>query len=263
MKPLSGHSKAILASYRGSQNGLPDKTRRRALAGLHARIAAGVVPAAAVDVAPPEPVSHGLLAQWFGGPLAKIGIGIVVLAVPTALLLSHRSALTVASAGNAQSIPLVAPVAKTHDAIPSVKTIADDAPEKEPSSVPVPERVAVRDRQRPPAKAVASIAPTSTRIVLEEDESPANPDTIDEEVALLSRAHAALRAGRPAEALAELSEHARRFPGSKLGESREATRVLALCASGQKTRARTEAEHFLVAHPASTFATRVRNACTE
>ena len=56
---------------------------------------------------------------------------------------------------------------------------------------------------------------------------------VDEEMRLLSLAYSFLRAGRPRDALAQLAEHAERFPHGKLAESRQVAHIIALCDSGQ------------------------------
>jgi hypothetical protein len=57
----------------------------------------------------------------------------------------------------------------------------------------------------------------------------ARGDRLGQEVALLSRATSALKAGRPADALKTLEAHRRRFPSGTLGEERRAATAQALC----------------------------------
>ncbi|MGH7440361.1 MAG: hypothetical protein ACRENE_32100, partial [Polyangiaceae bacterium] len=83
----------------------------------------------------------------------------------------------------------------------------------------------------------------------------------DEEVRLLARAYAQLRAGDPSGALATLADEERRFPGGRLVESRQVARILALCAAGQRDAAASERAAFLAAHRDSPFTDRVRSAC--
>jgi hypothetical protein len=58
-----------------------------------------------------------------------------------------------------------------------------------------------------------------------------------EEVALLSRAQAAIRNGKPTVALDVLNEHERKFGNGLLSEERIAARVRALCALGRTSEA--------------------------
>jgi outer membrane protein assembly factor BamD (BamD/ComL family) len=86
---------------------------------------------------------------------------------------------------------------------------------------------------------------------------------VDDELLLLRRAQAALRAGDPKRALMQLAEHRWRFPNGQLADSREVARMLALCANGDRQLVRAEASDFLAAHPHSPFAQRVRAICAE
>jgi outer membrane protein assembly factor BamD (BamD/ComL family) len=117
-----------------------------------------------------------------------------------------------------------------------------------------------------PAKREAPNAPESLLEVTEPPpaaEAAPKLDTIDDEMSMLGSAHASLRAGRPSEALAQLAEHKRRFPTSKLAESREVARIIALCQAGQRKTARAAAERFLATHSGSPLANRVRTVCAD
>jgi len=93
------------------------------------------------------------------------------------------------------------------------------------------------------------------------EESEPSPTGIEAEMRLLRAAHQALRDKQPERALALLEAHRARFPEGKLADSRELTRILALCDAGRRELARAEAERFLAAHPTSPFAARARSAC--
>jgi hypothetical protein len=62
-------------------------------------------------------------------------------------------------------------------------------------------------------------------------------DRLAEEVAIIARAEAALRSGRPALALAVLNEHERKFANGLLVEERIAARAQALCSLGRTSEA--------------------------
>jgi len=62
-------------------------------------------------------------------------------------------------------------------------------------------------------------------------------DRLAEEVAIIARAEAALRSGRPAVALEVLNEHERKFGNGLLAEERIAARAQALCALGRTAEA--------------------------
>ncbi len=86
-------------------------------------------------------------------------------------------------------------------------------------------------------------------------------DDLAAEAEALARAQAALAGGRPQEALAVLSEYARRFPRGVLREEHDALRAIALCASGSQESGKEAAVDFLRERAASALAERVRTAC--
>lgn len=83
------------------------------------------------------------------------------------------------------------------------------------------------------------------------------------EVALMRQARAALDRGDPEAALRVLAEHAQGFAAGQMKEDRLRLRIEALCALGQRERARAEADAFLRDHPGSTHTARVRGLCRE
>ncbi|MCB9574195.1 MAG: hypothetical protein H6709_19085 [Kofleriaceae bacterium] len=121
------------------------------------------------------------------------------------------------------------------------------SPEIEVAPAPAP---APAHRRNRPHEPVAAEAPP-----------PSAADSLRAEQALLARATAALRDGDPAAALTALAEHARRFPDGVLVQERAATRVLALCASGDTARGVQERDAFLDRWPRSVHAARVGAAC--
>jgi hypothetical protein len=91
---------------------------------------------------------------------------------------------------------------------------------------------------------------------------PSKPgNEIRQEVALLSKAQAALSRGRPQEALDALSEHAQRFPRGVLTEERVATRARTLCALGRRQEAETELARIEKLNPTSAYLARARESC--
>ncbi|HWA73486.1 MAG TPA: hypothetical protein VG937_14170 [Polyangiaceae bacterium] len=86
----------------------------------------------------------------------------------------------------------------------------------------------------PPA-AVTDVSPTTVETTSAEQNIPAKraTDRLAQEVAILSRATSELHAGRPANALKAIDEHARKFPNGLLVEERRAARTQALCALGR------------------------------
>jgi len=84
---------------------------------------------------------------------------------------------------------------------------------------------------------------------------------IRREVALLSKAQAALSRGRPQEALEALTEHAQRFPRGVLSEERAATRARTLCALGRTREAALELKRIETLNPSSAYLARARESC--
>lgn len=103
-------------------------------------------------------------------------------------------------------------------------------------------------------------APATTASVTKRAGAAAShgPDRLAQEVALLSRATAALRAGHAAQALKALDEHQRRFPSGALSEDRRAAKAQALCLSGQVAKGRAE---LALLPPQSPAAARAEQVC--
>jgi len=133
-----------------------------------------------------------------------------------------------------QPAAVVAPVR----AVPAVPEAEAEEPSSEPNAPVPPERVGSS-----PAEAV----------------KPGNE--IRQEVALLSKAQAALSRGRPQEALEALSEHAARFPRGALTEERAATRARTLCALGRRQEAEAELKRIERLNPSSAYLARARESC--
>lgn len=83
----------------------------------------------------------------------------------------------------------------------------------------------------------------------------------DPELVHLQRVHAALRAGRPADARALVDEYGERWPDGVFIEEIEAARVLAACATARDAAARRTLAAFLRRWPESLYGARVRRSC--
>lgn len=97
-----------------------------------------------------------------------------------------------------------------------------------------------------PAEPNAALAPPSSRRA---------PDRLSEEVAILARAAADLRAGRAADALSALNEHQSKFPKGALTLERRAARAEALCVLGRFSEARSELARLPKSSPQAVRAT--------
>jgi len=107
--------------------------------------------------------------------------------------------------------------------------------------------------QAPPAPATSAEPPSSSPAT-----APRRQDALTQEVALLSRAVAALNAGRAGEALTTLNEHQRQFPRGILGAERQAAKAQALCSLGRVGQGRAELARL---SPKSPAASRAKQVC--
>ncbi|HWB79160.1 MAG TPA: sigma-70 family RNA polymerase sigma factor [Nannocystaceae bacterium] len=87
------------------------------------------------------------------------------------------------------------------------------------------------------------------------------PDDLQAELSALADARAALKAGKPEQALARLREHAERFGAGAFAVDREVLRIDALCAAGREQAAIAATQAFLRAHAQSAQAAHVRAGC--
>ena len=187
-----------------------------------------------------------------GTALATASTAWLKVVVPLALLaLGGGAYFVVHRPPAARPVPvLVAPA--------PVDTVASDLPVTPELTLPaVMEPTAVLAPPTPKPVATHQAAPFAQTLPTV---SPA-PPSIEAETSLLLAAQTSLKDGDGARALSLLDEHARRFPNGALGEERDATRVLALCATGRASEARAAGQAFLAAHPRSPAAARVRTSC--
>jgi hypothetical protein len=135
---------------------------------------------------------------------------------------------------------------------------------------------AVTPKAQPTVEAQLSPAPLEARAQAPADSEAQGPtaaepppvvrkaSTVDrfaEEVAILSKATTALRAGRPAEGLQLLEEHRRSFPNGRLAEERRTARIQALCALGRRSEAEAELARLAQSSPRSPHLARAQRAC--
>jgi hypothetical protein len=91
-----------------------------------------------------------------------------------------------------------------------------------------------------PSELAMEAGPSSSLPASRSSSGRPRQDGLAQEVALLSRATSALRAGRAEEALKALNEHQREFPNGVLGEERRAAKAQALCSLGRVAEGRAE-----------------------
>ena len=207
------------------------KASLKAVAGLGAAGSAATLSKAAAAVAHAKPAAALGLVKW-------AGIVVVGGAVATAAGVAVRRASVPAP------VPAAAPAVIHSDSVavpPAMVAEPMPQPNAEEPGLPTPSPVA-DDRKPAPGKA----------------EAPSQPD-IAEEIRSFDAARAALREGRPAEALSALDRYAERY-GRKGSFAVEATvlRIEALAKNGDRARAQALANSFLAAHPKSPYAARIR-----
>lgn len=92
---------------------------------------------------------------------------------------------------------------------------------------------------------------------------PTGPSRLAEELRLLESMRAATKAGRFADALSAVREHAQRYGKGPFAAERELTRVRALCGLGRVADARKAQDRFARSFPGSHLGTLVRGACKD
>ena len=86
-------------------------------------------------------------------------------------------------------------------------------------------------------------------------------DALVQELSLLHEALAASRSGTAARALTLAREHARQYPGSRLGIERSAIEVRSLCSLGRPAEARKVADRLRARAPSSPVSAALKDTC--
>jgi hypothetical protein len=147
-------------------------------------------------------------------------------------------------------------IGASYFATQSVVEPAASPPVKPPAVAPV----AARSPGAPLSTPIEA-EPSSPEPAVSATRKQAAVDPLAEEIAILSKATSALRAGKPAEGLRLLSEHQRKFPNGRLAEERRAARIQALCALGRRTEAEAELARLAQSSPRSPHLARAQRAC--
>lgn len=211
MSGLSPRALALLQKGRAGLRPAPGE-RERIEAMLDARLAAGTPIAAAAT----RPL---LTSGWRIAVLGALGVA----AVGGSTILAMRSSAPKPMASvSAIAIVQPAPPSSNAPAVPIEPVVAEEASPPSPLTIPEPTPSAPRTR-----------------------------DSLAQEVALLSRATSALRAGRGDEALKVLDEHQRKFPNGALSVERRAARGQALCSLKRIAEGRAELARLAPQSPAA------------
>ncbi|MBL8715561.1 MAG: hypothetical protein JNL79_06170 [Myxococcales bacterium] len=237
MSELGPEARRILGAGRaGLEPSGEDRARSRSA--LARRLGAGAFVAATTAAAP-----------TVGAATATLGVSL------TTKLVIVASVLGVLGGGVVVARRTTPPVANSVASVSAPRVVTPAMSATTSAAVVVPST-------SPPAassvtaKATNAVAPP----VLPASASVSASASIDEELALLRDAQAALSAGNAALAKKLLDRHAATFPTGSFAEERKALQIVARCTSGDPG-AHTAATAYLTARPDAPMAARIRAAC--
>lgn len=247
--PLSPAAQQLLRAFQDDES--PNELdRRRGLASVRARV-------------DQEPAAQGsrfyakviavtvMLAAAVLLALKVVGAGVTALntqAREPAMEASYQGGGTAEGGQAVERTPAAPPRrrravrSRVHQAAPLLPE-----PETAPAPAPEPESAAPVARPRAPAS----------------PEAPGTVEDLQAELMLIKRARSAQQQGHPAEGLAALAEHARRFARGTLADERRVMKAELLCASGRTDDARALVRRFLKQRAGSALAGRMRGVCSE
>ena len=144
---------------------------------------------------------------------------------------------------------------------PPVTVVAESTPTPIPE--PPPSRTPTPSAEVAVAQPVLTPPPSpARRSATVRESAPAAPtSTLEAEAALLRDARKAQAAGRLEDALAQLADHARRFPNGQLADGRRRARIRVLCDLGRTAQARGEARVLAERAPSDPLAKQALEIC--
>jgi hypothetical protein len=213
----------------------------------------------------PAPVRRsllrGLTRSWRGGLAVGFAVGALLgfgVSHGVSLALQRAAAegaprIAAAASSELEAPALAAPLSVPEDVAPAqaepnlaaAETVESDAP---------------AESARRPEGATRRSSARGAQERAERDKA-GNGSTLAQELALLQRARRALNRNDAQLALGIVQSLDERFPDGVLMEERAATRILSLCQLGREEEAGEQGRHFLLAHPRSVYAERVRHSC--
>ena len=229
--PLEEDARELLAAYRRERPGQHGRVRN--WPAVRARVETRA------SAQPRRPWSY---AWWFGG--LAFALAAAVLLLTHALFVAWQATHVVRASAPEASDVASEPAPR---ALPTAAPTPVVAPA--PMAVPAPPVIAPAPVQRP-----RPVAPPS-------DPTPSVQD-LDQEVVLVAAARTALSSRLWTKAIAQLDEHARRFPSGALAEERSALRAMAACLSDAAD-ARTTVLGFNSRYPGSPYHRDIKAACSE
>ena len=211
----------------------------------------------------PQALVRGLTRSWRGGLALGFAVGALLgfgVSHGVSLALQHAAI----SDGAAVSAPAPAELASARAGAPLAAPAAADI--VAPAESAVAAEPVELDKPADPARHAESSSTrrSAARGALERGErnkAEESGSTLAQELALLQRARRALNRNDALLALGIVQSLDERFPDGVLMEERAATRILSLCQLGRNDEATEQGHHFLLAHPRSVYAERVRHSC--
>jgi hypothetical protein len=204
-------------------------------------------------------VLRGLTRSWRGGLAVGFAVGALI-----GFGASRGIGYALRSAPSEVGPTLATPVLEQAAALPPLPvtqpdtvSVAQSAPSSAPESEPGLEKHARSARGRAEGAGARSGASAAARASAAEESG----STLAQELALLQRARRALNRSDALLALGIVQSLDERFPDGVLMEERAATRILSLCQLDRKEEARERGHRFLLDHPRSVYAERVRRSC--
>jgi hypothetical protein len=155
------------------------------------------------------------------------------------------------------SSPARDPENASHESTPPMPSLAISAEPKRRANALGTQSIPAAPRA-PNALEVDPVSPPIASNTLEAPPPPVS-DALAAEVAVLQRARAAILERRASDALGAIDDYSRAFPTGVLAMEAAVLRIEALALSGDLERARRFGEAFLVAHPDTPDATRIRS----
>jgi hypothetical protein len=150
---------------------------------------------------------------------------------------------------------------------PAEHRSADRDPEPSPSTVLAPNGSETQKEEPKEDPSVDAATRPDEGRALPNSAAPSKKDPASEagleEIALVSRAEQAIRAGDHAAARELLNKHAQSFAHGHLAPERQGLRALLTCLSNPTDAGQKEAQAFIAAYPNSPLASRLRKQCPE
>jgi hypothetical protein len=185
------------------------------------------------------------------GPLVKAGLVLVGIALMAAVVAYVRRGHDGASDTAAHATATVQPPAPT---VPQEPVTPPPAAHDDPAAPTIAATAAPTNAPTIAPTIIATVAPRASSSTA----TPASSaPSLEEQIAAMDRARAALASGDTAGALRGLDAYDRDFPRGAFSQEATVMRIEALARSGNRARARTLADRFLAANPKSPYARRI------